>query len=160
MNIHPNENGTAITSLTANTPININLTVPMTGTNVEQMSDLKVVIFVQDNTTKEVLQSAWMDVVPNGVSDIDASGNGITNMYPNPATDNVTIQYQVGQAQNVNWTMTNSLGEVVRSGENVQSNQGANQINVATDNLATGVYFMTLTTNEGVFTQRVVIAEN
>ena len=160
MNMHPNENGTAITSLTANTPININLTVPMTGTNVEQMSDLKVVIFVQDNTTKEVLQSAWMDVVPNGVSDIDASGNGITNMYPNPATDNVTIQYQVGQAQNVNWTMTNSLGEVVRSGENVQSNQGANQINVATDNLATGVYFMTLTTNEGVFTQRVVIAEN
>jgi hypothetical protein len=159
MNMHPTETGTNISALTANTPININVTVPMSGTNVEQMSDLKVVIFVQDNTTKEVLQSQWLDVVPNGVSDIDASGNGIVNMYPNPATDNVTVQYQVGKSQEVSWTMTNALGEVVNSGSNVAANQGANQMNINTAGFATGVYFMTLTTSEGQFTQRVVIAE-
>lgn len=158
-NMHPDEDGTAVTSLTAGNPVNINVTIPMGTTNVEQMSDLKVVIFVQDNNTKEVLQSAWLDVSPNSVSDMDDQGNGITKMYPNPATDNVTMEFQVAQSQEVSWTMTNSLGEVVRQGQNVQANQGANQLGVSTESLATGVYFMTLTTNEGIFTQRVVIAE-
>lgn len=159
MNMHPNENGTAVSSLVANTPININMTIPMGSTNYEQMSDLKVVVFVQDNTTKEVLQSAWLDITPNSVSDMDEQGNGITKMYPNPATENVTMEYQVAQNQEVSWTMTNSLGEVVNAGTNVQANQGANQLTVGTQNLATGVYIMTLTTSEGVFTQRVVIAQ-
>lgn len=159
MNMHPNQNGTSVTSLTANTPININMNIPMGTTNVEQMSDLKVVVFVQDNSTKEVLQSAWLDISPNSVSDMDEQGNGITKMYPNPATENVTMEYQVAQNQEVSWSMTNSLGEVVNAGTNVQANQGANLITVGTQNLATGVYFMTLTTNEGVFTQRVVIAQ-
>lgn len=159
MNMHPTETGTAVTALNAGSPININMNIPMASSHVEQMSDLKVVIFVQDNSTKKILQSAWLDVVPNSVSDMDAQGNGITKMYPNPATDNVTLEYQVAQAQQVSWTMTNSLGQVVRQGQNVQSNQGINLINVGTENLTAGVYFMNLTTNEGVFTQRVVIAE-
>lgn len=159
MNMHPNENGTAVSSLTANNPININMTIPMGSTNVEQMSDLKVVVFVQDNSTKEVLQSAWLDITPNSVSDMDDQGNGITKMYPNPATENVTMEYQVAQNQEISWTMTNSLGEVVNAGNNVQANQGVNQVTVGTQNLATGVYFMTLTTSEGVFTQRVVVSK-
>lgn len=158
MNMHPTETGTTVTSLVANTPININMTIPMGSTNVEQMSDLKVVIFIQDNATKEVLQSAWMDITPNAISDLDANGNGIANVYPNPASDNVTMEYNVAESQEVTWTMTNMLGEVVRTGANTQANQGTNLVSVETADLANGVYFMNLTTNEGVFTQRVVIS--
>ena len=158
MNMNPTETGTAVTSLTAGSPINLNVTVPMAGTNVEQMGDLKVVIFVQDNDTKEVLQSAWLDVLPNSVADLDANGNGISNVYPNPASDNVTMEYTVAESQPVTWTMTNTLGEVVRTGVNQSANQGANQVSVETADLANGVYFMNLTTNEGVFTQRIVIS--
>lgn len=158
MNMHPTETGTAVSSLTAATPINVNVTVPMGTTNVEQMSDLKVVIFVQDDDTKEVLQSAWLDVLPNAIADLDANGNGISNVYPNPATENVTMEYNVAETQQVSWTMTNTLGEVVRIGTNESATQGANRVNVATSDLADGVYFMNLTTTEGVYTQRVVIS--
>lgn len=158
MNMHPTETGTGVSALVANTPININLTIPMSTTNVEQMSDLKVVIFVQDDDTKEILQSAWVDVLPTSVADLDANGNGINNVYPNPATENVTMDYTVGENQSVTWTMTNMMGEVVRTGENEQATQGANRVNIGTQDLADGIYFMNLTTNEGVFTQRVVIS--
>lgn len=158
MNMHPTETGTSVTSLTANTPININVNVPMTGTNVEQMSDLKVVIFVQDNTTKEILQSQWLNVSPNSVQDIDANGNGINKLYPNPAIDQVTMEYTVSENQNVNWTMTNAMGQVVREGDNQAANTGLNQVNINTADLAEGVYFVNLTTSEGVFTQRIVIS--
>jgi hypothetical protein len=159
MNMHPTETGTAITSLTALTPININVNVPMAGTNVEQMSDLMVVIFVQDNDTKEILQSEWMNIVPNGVQDLDASGNGINNLYPNPAQDQVTMQYSVSENQQVNWTMTNMMGQTVKQGENESANQGKNQIDVNTSDLTPGVYFMNLTTNDGIYSQKVIISE-
>lgn len=159
MNMHPTETGTAITSLTAMTPININVNVPMASTNVEQMSDLMVVIFVQDNDTKEILQSEWMTIVPNGVQDLDASGNGINNLYPNPAQDQITMQYSVSENQQVNWTMTNMMGQTVKQGENESANQGKNQLDVNTADLAPGVYFMNLTTNDGIYSQKVIISE-
>lgn len=158
MNMHPTETGTAVTSLTAMTPISVNATIPMGSTFVEQMSDLKVVVFVQDNTTKEVLQSAWLDVDPASVADIDANGNGITNVYPNPASNNVTMNYTVSENQNVTWTMTNAMGQVVRENDSEGANQGENTVSINTADLADGVYFMNLTTNEGVYTQRIVIS--
>jgi hypothetical protein len=158
MNMYPTETGTSVTSLQAGSPININVNVPMAGTNVEQMSDLKVVIFVQDNVTKEILQSAWMDVLPNGIADLDANGNGINAVYPNPTSDQFTMEYTVTGNQNVTWTMTNVMGQVVRQGENQSATQGKNQVSIETADLAEGIYFMNLTTNEGVFTQRVVIS--
>ncbi len=158
MNMHPTETGTAVTSLVANTPITINATIPMGTTFVEQMSDLKVVIFVQDNTTKEILQSQWVDIIPNGIADLDANGNGINSIYPNPTSDQFTMKYTVNANQNVNWTLTNTMGQVVRQGENESATQGENQVAIETGDLAEGIYFMNLTTDEGVFTQRVVIS--
>jgi len=157
MNMYPTETGTSVSSLQAGSPISINVNIPMAGTNVEQMSDLKVVIFVQDNVTKEILQSAWMDVLPNGIADLDANGNGINAVYPNPTSDQFTMEYTVTGNQNVTWTMTNMMGQVVRQGENESATQGMNRVSIETTDLAEGVYFMNLTTNEGVFTQRVVI---
>lgn len=158
MNMHPTETGTAVTSLTAGNPVNINVTIPMATTFVEQMSDLKVVIFVQDNDTKEILQSEWMAINLNGISDLDANGNGINTVYPNPTSDQFTMEYTVPENQNVNWTMTNTMGQVVRQGENDSANQGKNQVGININDLSEGIYFMNLTTSEGVFSQRVVIS--
>lgn len=158
MNMHPTETGTTVTALTAMTPININMTIPMTGTNVEDMNDLRVVVFVQDQSNKYVLQSAWTDVVPNSVQDLDANGNGINTVYPNPASEMVTMNYTVSENQEVTWSMTNMMGEVVRENTAENANQGENAVNISTADLAEGIYFINLTTNEGVFTQRIVIS--
>ncbi|NVO19573.1 MAG: Ig-like domain-containing protein [Bacteroidetes bacterium] len=58
MKMVPDANGTAV-NLTANQPLNLQFTQDMSATNVEQMSDLLVAIFVQDNSTKEIYQSNY-----------------------------------------------------------------------------------------------------
>ena len=58
MKMVPDANGTSA-NLAANQPFHLSFTQDMSATNVEQMSDLLVAIFVQDNSTKEIYQSNY-----------------------------------------------------------------------------------------------------
>lgn len=58
MKMVPDAEGTAVT-LTANQPLNLQFTQDMSSTNVEEMDDLRVAIFVQDNSTKVIYQSNY-----------------------------------------------------------------------------------------------------
>ena len=158
MNMHPTENGTAVTSLVANTPININVTVPMAGSNVEEYGDLRVVVFVQDNTSKKILQSAWFDVAnPASVAQLDVQGEGINSVYPNPTTDASTISLQLTESKPVTWSVYNSLGQQVVSGAQQNTQAGENLIPVNTAGLADGVYFINVTAGDKIFTRTLVI---
>lgn len=57
MKMIPNASGKAIT-LTANTPVTITDSTSLSGTHIEEMTDLEVVSWVQISGTKEILQSA------------------------------------------------------------------------------------------------------
>jgi hypothetical protein len=158
MNMHPNENGNSVTSLTAGNNIAVNMTIPMAGTNVEEYSDLRVVVFVQDNATKRILQSEWLDITDlNSVPQLDAQGEGINKIYPNPTATNTTVSLQLNQSQNVSWVMTNSLGQQVLVGEQETVVAGENLIQLNTAELADGVYFVNVFAGEKMFTHKVVV---
>jgi hypothetical protein len=63
MKMLPNANGSQAT-LTAFEEFPINYTQNMSSTFVEEMHDLKVVVFLQDNLTKEILQAGYFDYYP------------------------------------------------------------------------------------------------
>ncbi len=77
MKMVPDASGTSV-NLTANQPLNLSFTQDMSATNVEEMSDLRVVIFVQDNSTKEIYQSNYAD--ETGSMFTMTPANGATNV--------------------------------------------------------------------------------
>jgi len=77
MKMLPDASGT-ITNFTSGTPANINESFDMSSTFVEEMNDLAVVVFVQNNATKEVFQSSWALPYPQAeITPADAE----TNVY-------------------------------------------------------------------------------
>lgn len=60
MKMLPNANGTAV-DLTAGENTVLSYSQDMSSTNVEEMDDLMVVIFVQDNSNKGILQAAYSE---------------------------------------------------------------------------------------------------
>lgn len=58
MRLLPDGNGSQVV-LESGLPYAINHVVDMTGTNVEEMEDLQVAIFLQDNVNKEIFQAAY-----------------------------------------------------------------------------------------------------
>jgi len=79
MKMVPDANGTLV-SLTANQPYNLKYTVDMSGTNVEEMSDLEVVVFLQASN-KEILNSDYMP----------ETGSMIVSMTPADGSSNVSV---------------------------------------------------------------------
>ncbi|MEC7646035.1 MAG: zinc-dependent metalloprotease [Bacteroidota bacterium] len=93
--------------------------------------------------------------VSTNCSGIISQTNNITsniklNIYPNPSKGNVFIN---SSEKIISFSVVNILGEKVISNNNINSNQlDLNQLN-------DGVYFINISTNKGIITQKIIIAK-
>lgn len=78
--------------------------------------------------------------------------------YPNPFNPETVIQYELPKAMVVNLKVYNSLGQVIESlvNEEVQS-VGAHKVTFDSQNLATGIYFYQIMTEEGFQTRKMML---
>lgn len=78
---------------------------------------------------------------PVGVNQTqEAAGN--VRLYPNPTSDNLSIEFNLADATDLNIEITNSLGQVVSKVSNGNAAAGFHNIQVSTANLASGTYFV------------------
>jgi len=90
MDMVPDENGTVITGLTKDNTINVTETVDVSGTFIEDLWELKAVVWVEDRNTKEVMNSAWVDI--NQIVGLEENLAASASIYPNPANDVLNIE--------------------------------------------------------------------
>lgn len=77
------------------------------------------------------------------------------DVYPNPASDFITINYNKRSNANVMVTMISADGRVVFSGNQVAADGFVKVIDVST--FAAGLYFVQLTSEEGTVNKRVIV---
>jgi len=122
--------------------------------SVEGFDDLIAVVWVQDITTKEVLQSAFSSVTV-GMSAAERASI-ITNIYPNPATDNVNIELNNQTNENVEISIMNNLGQVLSS-NNYGSLIGAQKVTMDVSNLGRGIYFVKVQIGEKYYVKPIQV---
>ena len=103
------------------------------------------------NNTNEICQGLWIDSV--GVSTRNISG---MKMYPNPASESVNITFSAENAEAGIVSVMNLMGQIVYT-NNVEVNEGYNKINLPVKNFNSGVYMVTLRTNTGISTQKLIV---
>jgi hypothetical protein len=130
MKMVPNASGTTI-NFTAGTPVSGQVTASLDETFIEEMEDLEVIVFIQNPTTKEIMQSFkatdFLSVNQNTIKQ--------TKIYPNPA-QNVIRLSNIDLSDIV---ITDVTGKTVVSMKNVTD---SSEINVS--DLVSGVYFVSV----------------
>ena len=156
MKMLPNASGTVVGPFTANTAITKTATFNMASTFVEDMWELSVVCWVQDNSDKSVRQSAWA-VKMSGVEDAASQNGGIIALYPNPASQEATLRYQVKNSNTVKVDVLNSIGQIVYTKNEGVQTAGDYALDINTKNLSTGLYYVRLTVGNNVITDKLSV---
>jgi len=120
----------------------------MSGTHVEEMSDLQVVVMVQENTSKVIYQSAESDV--SLYTGIETNNDNSISVYPNPASDEINI----ANAENADIMLYDVFGKLVASASAID-----NIFQLNTSGLAKGTYVIKITNGENISTHKVVIVK-
>jgi hypothetical protein len=166
MNMEPTQAGNSMAVPTTNNPITFNktITLPYSAPNsytcchVEDMSDLRIVVFVQNNADKKVLQSEWQDIILLGVNELNAAPEGVASVYPNPADNSATLTFKLANSTNAMVTITSAMGEVVYQNNLGTLSSGVTRHSLNTGNFADGIYNVTLQADGKSYTHKFVIS--
>lgn len=94
---------------------------------------------------------------PVGIKDVAANVNDMT-VKPNPMTGTANVQFTVAKAGVYHLTLTDITGKLVMSRE-LDAHAGGNQTTINRDNLAEGVYFLTLSDGQNGITKRLSVTQ-
>lgn len=155
MDMIPDENGNVLTSLNNGVATNFSAFSNMATSNVEEFTDLKAVVFVQDMTTGIVMQSEWMDISASAVSIDENATNATLNVFPNPSNGLVNLEYISAESANVNVTVMNTLGAVVFNTNMAHNNSTIKSFDFS--HLTKGVYLVNVSSDKGTVTKKMII---
>ncbi|MBC7862837.1 MAG: T9SS type A sorting domain-containing protein [Bacteroidia bacterium] len=78
------------------------------------------------------------------------------NVYPNPTNGNATLSVKVKEANEISVNLYNTIGQLVIT-KKVKGEVGVNKINLATENLASGIYFYEVKVADFTITNKMMI---
>lgn len=118
----------------------INLSADLSSTNVEEMDDLAVVVFVQDNATKQILQSGYTASSGIVLGTNDQIAKSKVMLVPNPTSGLVRVIAE----NDVDLQIFDLTGRSVYSQSKVTANSTLNL-----SNLGKGTYVVSITEKDG-----------
>jgi hypothetical protein len=156
----PNENGTVLPALNSGQSYSLNqsfdvATLP-TAQAVENLNNLRVVVFVQDVVTKEVYQGEILSVRGGLSTRNDQAGPSFV-LAPNPTTGSTRLLLNLDRPETVTVEVLDALGRTVLSRPQVALGAGAQEVNLNLMNRAAGIYTVRLTSTQGVRTSKLTV---
>ena len=132
----------------ANNPID-----HMTQHSVEDFSNLGVVTWIQDDATKEILQST---VSVESFTNIEEKPTTELMVFPNPTENMATISFEGIQGSDISIELYNLLGELIVS-EIYTSQSNFDYYNLDVSTVNNGIYNLVFKVGESVTTKKLQI---
>jgi hypothetical protein len=108
----------------------------------------------QDNPTAFVML-VDMNPAPVGIAEPAKGNSGLTNLYPVPAKDNVTFTWNAMENGVAAASVSDQLGREVLS-QTFNAVRGENKVTFDLSKQAAGLYFITVKSNESIFTSELI----
>jgi len=127
-----------------------------TLTNVYDTAQLSVVVYIQDEKTKEIYQAISSGNRNTMMVNIDENEEIKSNhlvLYPNPASDNVILIIKDNEEDNLIITISNELGQQVETIKSFDSNM----VQIPVSSYKPGIYYVQLKNNNRIIDTRKLI---
>jgi hypothetical protein len=130
-----------------------------TASDVYDPTKLGTVVFVQNVTTKEVYQSAYVlgngsFGGPTGINN-PLSNQANVDLFPNPSSKETFVMFNQNVDQDLDWTVYDQLGKVMDKGKISKGNQG---FVIDNSNYPDGVYAVRITDGNSVLFKKLMVA--
>ena len=152
----PSVSGITQASFTPGIYVNVDRSHTFNAGDVEDIDNLAVVVYVQDDVSGEIYQSGFAQI-NTGIQDQEKAQQGIQKLYPNPAQDAVGISYYLSENQQVEFNLYDITGRKVIT-ETTSKLPAGNQthwLDVRT--LPNGLYFVKMKVGDQLFSKKLVI---
>jgi thiol-disulfide isomerase/thioredoxin len=119
-------------------------------------SNMDVIVWLQDNSTGEVLQSAYAMYTTSGVNEMDDVARYIA-VYPNPANEFAGVEIDLIDRSDVTLNVVNAMGQTVYT-DAMTMDAGTQKVELPTSALSAGLYFVNVNVNGVSKTLRLNVA--
>jgi hypothetical protein len=144
MKMLPNANGTTV-NFTLDVPNVTSLSANLSGLFIEEMSDLDVIVFIQNPTTKEIMQARYATVA---LANDNFNAASKIKLYPNPSNGIVKIATETL----VDVVVMDITGKVVFT-----MNQVSNDAQMNLSSLQKGIYLAKIVGEGTAQTQKIIL---
>lgn len=109
-------------------------------------------------TQDDVIDYYYLDILgPTSVINyVEKSSFELKDIYPNPTSNNVKIQFVLGFSDNIEFKINNIYGQEIYSSY-LKADRGVNTINYNTSSLADGIYFYSISNGIQTKTKKMII---
>lgn len=119
-------------------------------------------VLIRFKATSDQGNSIWLDNINMfntnvGVATVDKVASEF-GLFPNPANNEVNLTISTPNAQSADVKIINALGQVVIA-KNVSLNVGYNNIQIDTKELASGIYYVSFDSGNGISTKKLTITK-
>lgn len=126
--------------------------------SVEGTSDVKYEVYDVNNPTDKLSFTISYNNILS-VKNLNSVFANVSDVYPNPSANKTQIAVYINNNVNNGFvTISNSLGSVVSS-KHVELSSGKNIIHLDSENLSTGIYFATITSNNQKIVKKFTITK-
>jgi hypothetical protein len=108
-------------------------------------------------TAEQVALLGNANTIPTSISDLLESQNiNLGQNYPNPFSDHTTFPYQITESGKVKFRVLDITGKEIRTIDGGTKSPGKYNLNLNSEKLKNGIYFLQMTTDKQSITQKML----
>lgn len=121
------------------------------------LDGLSAVVFIQDESTGEILQSVTLPAVESAANESTGSADMALRVYPNPCRDYCVAEIAVPYSEKVSLEVSNLQGKKLWRMPEQYWSAGMHSVDVPLGGLPKGLYFIRMKVGEIVVTKKIVL---
>ena len=152
----PTAAGSPITTFSPGIFVNVNQPFTFQAGDLENINNLEAIVFVQNDVTKEVYQSASIDL-SSSINNNTILKEGISRIYPNPTSATSDLEFYLQDNALVGISIYDAVGKLIINNSIINMDAGKHVKSLNLNGYGSGIYFVKLSIDNKLYYKKLML---